>query len=80
MRKSVWLIILGLLYLITLEIMKVYWIMPFPGSQKSDSVSFAYFLHRNAWWLRIAGVVLITGPLLGSLAKGKSGRKHYLYW
>ncbi|MES2371769.1 MAG: DUF3179 domain-containing (seleno)protein [Bacteroidota bacterium] len=78
MRKSVWLIILGLLYLITLEIMKVYWIMPFPGSQKSDSVSFAYFLHRNAWWLRIAGVVLITGPLLSSLAKGKIWQKTLL--
>jgi hypothetical protein len=56
MRKSVWLIILGLLYLITLEIMKVYWIMPFPGSQQSDSVSFAYFLHNNAWWLRIVAL------------------------
>ncbi|MEO7530531.1 MAG: DUF3179 domain-containing (seleno)protein [Sediminibacterium sp.] len=71
MRKSVWFIILGLLYLIVLEIMKVYWIMPFPGSQQSSSISFAYFLHNNTWWLRIVGVILITGPLLSSLAKGK---------
>ncbi len=40
--------------------------MPFPGSQQSDTIQFAYFLHRNIWWLRIAGVVLIVSPLLYS--------------
>lgn len=70
MKKSVWLI-LGLLYLVVLEIVKVYFIMPFPGSQQHDSIAFAYFIHHNIWWLRIAGLVAITGPLLRSLAKGK---------
>jgi hypothetical protein len=77
MKKSLWLI-LGLLYLIALEIMKVYLIMPFPGSQQSDSISFAYFIHANIWWLRIIGVVAITGPLLRSLSKGKFWQKTLL--
>lgn len=70
MKKSVWLI-LGLLYLVVLEIVKVYFIMPFPGSQQHDSIAFAYFIHHYIWWLRIVGLVVITGPLLRSLAKGK---------
>lgn len=52
--------------------------MPFPGSQKSDSISFAYFIHNNIWWLRIVGIVAITGPLLRSLAKGKIWQKTLL--
>ncbi len=77
MKKSIWLI-LGLLYLVILEICKVYLIMPFPGSQRSDSVSFAYFIHNNIWWLRIVGVVIIAGPLLRSLSKGKIWQKTLL--
>ena len=74
MKKSVWLI-LGLVFLIAIELLKVYFIMPFPGSQQSDSIGLAYFLHNNIWWLRIAGVAVIVGPLLSSLAKGKTWQK-----
>ena len=74
MKRSVWLI-LGLVFLITIELLKVYFIMPFPGSQQSDSIGLAYFLHNNIWWLRIAGVAVIVGPLLSSLAKGKTWQK-----
>jgi hypothetical protein len=77
MRKPL-ILILGLLFLISLEILKVYFIMPFPGSQQSDSISFAYFLHENIWWLRILGVVVIVGPLLNSLSKGKIWQKSLL--
>ncbi len=74
MRKPL-ILLLGLLFLISLEILKVYFIMPFPGSQQSDSISFAYFLHTNIWWLRILGVLVIVGPLLNSLSKGKIWQK-----
>ena len=52
--------------------------MPFPGSQRANSISFAYFIHNNIWWLRIVGVVLIAGPLLRSLSKGKVWQKTLL--
>lgn len=74
MKKSIWLII-GLFYLVILEICKVYLIMPFPGSQHSNSVSFAYFIHNNIWWLRIVGVVMIASPLTHSLSKGRVWQK-----
>src|SRR6478736_6694008 len=74
MKKSIWLI-LGLFYLVILEICKVYLIMPFPGSQQSNSVAFAYFIHNNIWWLRIVGVVMIAAPLTHSLSKGRVWQK-----
>lgn len=77
MKKSVWLIF-GLFFLIAIEILKVYFIMPFPGSQQSQSISFAYFLHNNIWWLRIAGIVIIVGPLLNALSKGRVWQKTLL--
>ena len=63
MKKSLWLT-LGLIYLILLEIAKIYFIMPFPGSQRFNVISIAYFLHNNIWWLRIIGIVVIVGPAL----------------
>ncbi len=77
MKKSIWLI-LGLLFLVAVEIFKVYFIMPFPGSQQSDTISIAYFLHKNIWWLRIIGIVIIVGPLLRALSKGKIWQKTLL--
>ena len=69
MRKSLWLI-LGLMYLILLEIAKVYFIMPFPGSQQFNVISIAYFLHNNIWWLRIMGIVLMVGPASTTFSDG----------
>lgn len=65
----------GLLFLIVLEILKVYFIMPFPGSQRINSIGIAYFLHRNAWWLRIAGIVLLIRPFIFVVTKEKLGKK-----
>lgn len=76
--KKPMILILGLVFLIAIEIAKVYFIMPFPGSQKTDSVSFAYFLHNNIWWMRIIGVVVIVSPFLNLLSKGKAWQKALL--
>lgn len=56
---------LSILYLISIEILHVYFIMPFPGSQQQESISVAYFLHNNIVVLRIIGWAL----LFGSIAK-----------
>ena len=52
-------LLLLLLGLIVLEIIGVYFIMPFPGSQQSDSLPFAYWIHTYGMWIRIALIVLI---------------------
>ena len=56
-------LIIGFLILFISEILKVYFIMPFPGSQQSDTIELAYFLHQYIWYLRILGIVLLAYPL-----------------
>ncbi len=70
-----WLFLLGILLLLVPEIMRVYFIMPFPGSQEDmptdDSrVSIAYWLHNNIWWVRLIGLGLVIGPFIHYLRVG----------
>ncbi|TAE24148.1 MAG: DUF3179 domain-containing protein [Cytophagales bacterium] len=60
--------LLGLLLLILLEAARVYFIMPFPGSQLDDAanlnrVAVAYWLHENALWMRAIGLLLLAVPV-----------------
>ena len=66
---------LGLIFLFALEILRVYFIMPFPGSQQHDTVGFAYFLDRNILWLRLIGLVLVIWALPFYLRTGKVWQK-----
>jgi hypothetical protein len=49
---------LGLGLLVLFEFLKIYFIMPFPGSQQWNSIDFAYFLHQYRWVFRIAALIL----------------------
>ena len=63
---------IGLVLLALLEILKVYFIMPFPGSQESDTIDIAYFLHSNRWYLRILfGLMIIGGASKAFRIRGK---------
>ena len=55
----------GLILVALLEISNVYFIMPMPGSQQTDTVDLAYFLYTHRWFFRIAFLVLI---LIGALS------------
>jgi len=57
-------LITGLLLLFAAEILRVYFIMPFPGSQKAETVGFAYWLGRNITWVRWVLLALIAWPLV----------------
>src|SRR5436305_15289029 len=70
-----WLLTLGLIYLIALEILRVYFIMPFPGSQHSNTISVAYFIDRNILWLRLIGFVIVIIPLISVLKNSKVWKK-----
>ena len=50
---------LGLLALGLFEILKVYFIMPMPGSQQSNTIDVAYFLYRYQWYFRIVFAIMI---------------------
>lgn len=65
----------GLLLLFGSEILRVYFIMPFPGSQESNTIDVAYWLGKNILWLRIIGLVLITAPVVYILKHSKTWKK-----
>ena len=52
---------IGLIGLGMFEILKVYFIMPMPGSQQIDIVDIAYFLHTYRWFLRIVFGIMVLG-------------------
>ncbi|NEU09765.1 DUF3179 domain-containing protein [Flavihumibacter sp. R14] len=58
------LLIIGFLLLFGFEILRVYFIMPFPGSQKLDTIALAYWLHNNIIWLRLVAILLLIYPLI----------------
>jgi hypothetical protein len=63
---------IGLIGLILLEISKVYFIMPMPGSQQWDSLALAYFLHSYLWigrGLFLALIILGAKAALSSSVK-----------
>lgn len=67
--------ILGTLLLIVPEVLRVYFIMPFPGSQEGlatdlRQVTLAYWLHHNVWWLRLLGLGAVVVPALHYLRTG----------
>ena len=56
------LFLLGILVLVCAEVARVYFIMPFPGSQVDNVIDIAYFLNNNINLFRISGVLLIAYP------------------
>jgi hypothetical protein len=70
-----WRFTFGLIYLIAIEILRVYFIMPFPGSQKANTIDVAYFIDRNIWWLRLIGFAIILFPLIHVLKRSKTWKK-----
>lgn len=69
------LFLLGVLLVIAPEILRVYYIMPFPGSQEDVAtdlrqVDIAYWLHTNIWWVRLIGLALLIGPFVYYMKNG----------
>ena len=69
------LLVSGMLILFAAEILQVYFIMPFPGSQKANTIDIAYFLHNYIWYIRIIALVLVVAGLINSFFRWKKWRK-----
>lgn len=65
------LFLLGVIVLIVPEFLKVYYIMPFPGSQDDERIQLAFMLHNNIWLFRLAGLAIIAWPAWKFLRSGK---------
>jgi hypothetical protein len=59
---------IGLAGIILFEILKVYFIMPMPGSQRMDSLNVAYFLHIYRWFFRIVFLVMIVAGSISAFS------------
>jgi cell division protein FtsW (lipid II flippase) len=57
---------LGFLGLLLFEIANVYFIMPMPGSQQTNSIDLAYFLYRWRWAFRILFLLMLIVGLFRS--------------
>ena len=55
-------LIIGILLLIATEILRVYYIMPFPGSQQSNTIDWAFSIEKYKWLFRIIGLALVAKP------------------
>lgn len=69
------LIILGVLVLFGSEIASIYYIMPFPGSQREESVDLAYFLVTHIHYFRIAGLLLLAYPVISFVFSGTTTQR-----
>jgi Protein of unknown function (DUF3179) len=69
------LFIVGLFILFAAEILRVYFIMPFPGSQHANTIDLAYFIDKNIWYIRIIALLFILPTLMPVFKMGKAWKK-----
>jgi hypothetical protein len=65
----------SLVLLIVLEVLCVYFIMPFPGSQQSNTLEIAYWIGNNIIWLRVLLVICASYFLFKSFSSTKLFQK-----
>ncbi len=65
------LLFIGLLILLATEILRVYFIMPFPGSQHNNTIDIAYFISKNIWLFRAIGFLIVIFPLISFFERGR---------
>lgn len=68
-------VLLGLLLLLAVEILRVYFIMPFPGSQQGNTIGIAYWLDQNITWLRLLLLAALVYPFLLVWRQSKRWRR-----
>lgn len=61
----------GLIAISLFEILNVYFIMPFPGSQEIRSIDIAYFLYSSRWYFRILFAIMISAGAINAFKTQK---------
>lgn len=73
MKKSI--AFFGLLLLLVFEIARVYFIMPFPGSQKSNSIELAYWIGNKINYIRFLLLAVVAYSIVSSFRTDSLLRK-----
>lgn len=69
------LILIGVLVLLGSEIASIYYIMPFPGSQRDESIDLAYFLVNQIEYFRLVGFLILAYPVYYFVFKGTTTQR-----
>lgn len=69
------LLISGVLVLVVFEVASIYYIMPFPGSQREESINLAYWLVNNLVYLRLIGLLLVAYPVYKFIFSGSTSQR-----
>jgi hypothetical protein len=72
------LLFLILLILFSAEILRVYFVMPFPGSQIKNTIRYAHWISNNIIWIRLFSLAIITYILVIIFRTGKLWQKIFL--
>lgn len=72
------LFVIGLLFLILTEVLKLYFVMPFPHFGISDGLKISYFISKYLWQLRLMGFLIIILPLIKLFYKSRIWQKALL--
>lgn len=73
--KRTLLLSIALLFLFATEILRVYFIMPFPGSQRANTIQAAYFIDKYIWWLRAVGSIALVPLAYYAFRNAKKWKK-----
>ena len=65
-------LIIGFTILFVTEILRVYLIMPFPGSQQANTITLAWFLDHYHWYLVFLGYLLVSYPVYWIIRYGRN--------
>ena len=76
MKKFV--LYIGFIFLIIFEVLRVYLIMPMPGSQEFDSIKLAYLLGSNKIYIRIILYAIIAYPFIVEFKQANKLKKSLL--
>lgn len=68
-------VILLLLILFLAEVLRVYFVMPFPGSQRNETVDIAYWISTNIIWIRLLTLLVVAIALVRVFKEGKTWEK-----
>ena len=68
-------IIFLILILFSAEFFRVYFVMPFPGSQRKETVDLAYWISNHIIWIRISALAFISFALIRVFKQGRTWEK-----
>jgi hypothetical protein len=66
---------IALILLFSAEILRIYFLMPYPGSQVNNTIAYAYWLDQSIVWIRLLALILLCFALVAAYKNGSTRAK-----